>query len=121
MDLKRVVMEQTDVATYLADLVSRVRNDALAITGLAWRHSRPGESDFEELHALSGSLERTAKILEAVKDRLCQICKVVDVAEHVTFGTVPEVGQEPKPEGGHDHGQEEGQERKAGRRKGRRR
>jgi hypothetical protein len=114
--------EQTDVATYLGGLASRLRNDALALTGLASRESYPGNPDHEDLHGLAGSLERTAKLLEAVKDRLCQTCQLLDVAEQVIFGAVPEVGRKLNVKGARTHGEEEGQERKSGRRrKGRRR
>ena len=119
---KKVEAERTDVATFLGGLASRLRNDALALTGLAWRESHPGNADHEDLHGLAGSLERTAALLEAVKDRLCQTCQLLDVAEQVTFGASPEVGRKPrKKKGARTHGKEEGQERKGGRRKGRRR
>lgn len=109
----RIETEQTDVATYLGGLASRLRNDALALTGLAWRESHPGAVDHEDLHGLAGSLERTAKVLEAVKDRLCPGCRLLDVAEHVTFGAVPEARRKPrKTKGARTHGKEEGQERK---------
>ncbi len=108
----RIETEQTDVATYLGGLASRLRNDALALTGLASRESYPGNRDHEDLHGLAGSLERTAALLEAVKDRLCQECRLLDVAEQVTFGAVPEVGRKPKKKGARTHGKEEGQERK---------
>jgi hypothetical protein len=113
---KRVETERTDVATFLSGLASRLRNDALALTGLAWRESHPGNADHEDLHGLAGSLERTAKVLEAVKERLCQTCKLLDVAEQVTFGVVPEVERKPKTKGARNHGEEEGQERKGRRR-----
>jgi hypothetical protein len=119
---KKVETERTDVATFLGGLASRLRNDALALTGLAWRESHPGAANHEDLHGLAGSLERTAKVLEAVKDRLCPGCRLLDVAEQVTFGAVPEVGQEQKTKGERDHEQEEEQGRQGGRqRKGRRR
>ena len=118
----RIETEQTDVATYLGGLASRLRNDALALTGLAWRESRPGASDHEDLHGLAGSLERTAALLEAVKDRLCRACRLLDVAEKVTFGAVPGVGRKLRKKGARTHGEEERQERKGGRsRKDRRR
>ena len=119
---KKVEAERTDVATFLRGLASRLRNDALALTGLAWRESHPGNAEHQDLHGLAGSLERTAALLEAVKDRLCQTCQLLDVAEQVTFGAVPEVGQQPRTKGERDHEQEEEQERQGGRqRKGRRR
>jgi len=118
---KKVETESTDVATFLGGLAIRLRNDGLALTGLAWRHSQPGNADHEDLQGLAGSVEQTAKLLEAVKDRLCTKCRLLDVSEHVTFGAVPEVGKESKAKGEHDDEQEEGQERKADRRKGRRR
>ncbi|MBI2932399.1 MAG: hypothetical protein HYY16_12175 [Planctomycetes bacterium] len=102
---------RTDLATLLSELVSRLRNDGLALTGLAWRESHPGSADHEDLHGLAGSLERTAKVVEAIRDRLCATCRMVDVAERVTFGKVPEVVQEPKAKGERTHGQEEEQER----------
>ncbi len=110
----RIETEQTDVATYLSGLASHRRNDALALTGLASRESHPGNRDHEDFHGLAGSLERTAALLEAVKDRLCQKCRLLDVAEQVTFGKVPEAGRKPKKKGARTHGKgkEEGQERK---------
>ena len=113
---KKVEAERTDVATFLGGLASRLRNDALALTGLAWRESHPGNADHEDLHGLAGSLERTAALLEPVKDRLCQTCQLLDVAEQVTFGALPEVGRKPKTKGARIHGKEEGQERKGRRR-----
>lgn len=91
---KKGETECTDVATLLGGLASRLRNDALALSGLAWRESHPGAADHEDLHGLAGSRERTAKALEAVKDRLCFGCRLLDVAEHLTFGAVPEVGEQ---------------------------
>jgi hypothetical protein len=111
--MNKVEMERTDVATFLGGLASRLRNDALALTGLAWRHSHPGNADQEDLHGLArSSLERTAALLEAVKDRLWQRCQLLDVAEQVTLGAVPEVERKPKTKGARIHGKEEGQERK---------
>jgi len=107
---------RTDLATMLSELAGRLRNDGLALTGLAWRESHPGSADHEDLHGLAGSLKRTAALLEAVKDRLCQTCQLLDVVEQVTFGTVPEVGRKPKTKGARIHGKEEGQERKGLRR-----
>lgn len=109
---KKVETERTDVATFLGGLASRLRNDALALTGLASRESYPGNQDHEDLHGLADSLERTAAFLEAVKDRLCQECRLLEVEEQVTFGKVPEVGRKPKKKGARTHGKEEGQERK---------
>jgi hypothetical protein len=117
----RIETDRTDVATFLGGLASRLRNDSLALIGLAWRDSHPGASDHEDLHGLAGSLERMAKVIEAVKDRLCQACQLLDVSEQVTFGAVPGVERKRDLKGGRTHGQEEGQERKGGRRKGRRR
>lgn len=83
---RKVELDRTDVATFLSGLTSRLRNNALALTGLAWRHSHPGNADHEDLHDLAGSLERTAALLAAAKDRLCQKCKLQGVAVQVTFG-----------------------------------
>jgi hypothetical protein len=55
-------------------------------------------------------------LLEAVKDRLCQTCQLLDVAEQVIFGALPEGGRKPKTKGARIHGKEEGQERKGRRR-----
>ena len=108
---------RTDLATLLSELAGRLRNDGLALTGLAWRESHPGSADHEDLHGLAGSLERTAKVLEAIRDRLCGKCRMLDAVERVTFGKVPEADQEPKTKGERTHGQEEGQERQGGRRR----
>ena len=99
--------EQTDVATLLAGLASRLRNDGLALAGIACRDAAPGTVEHRDLTGLAGSLERTAALLEAVKERLCQECRLRDVVERVTFGKVPEVEQEPKTKGERDHEQEE--------------
>ncbi len=109
---KKVETERTDVATFLSGLASRLRNDALALSGLAWRESHPGASDHEDLHGLAGSLERAAALLEGVKEHLCQACQLLDVSEQVTFGAVPEVGRKRKKKGAQGHEQEEGQDRK---------
>jgi len=82
---KKVELDRTDVATFLSGLTSRLRNNALALTGLAWRHSRPGNADHDDLHDLAGSLEQTATLLAAIKDRLCQKCMLLDVAVQITF------------------------------------
>ena len=66
--------------------------------------------------AFIGLLEGTAALLEAVKDRLCQECRLLDVAEQVTFGKVPEFGRKPKKKGARTHRKEDGQERKSRRR-----
>lgn len=92
---KKVELDRTDVATFLSGLTSRLRNNALALTGLAWRHSHPGNADHDDLHDLAGSLERTATLLAAAKDRLCQECQLHDVTEQVIFGAMPEVGRNP--------------------------
>ena len=114
--------EQTDMATVLAGLASRLRNDGLALADIACRDADPGAVEYRDLTGLAGSLERTAALLEAVKEPLCQECRLRDVVERVTFGAVPEVGQEPKTKGERDHEQEEEQGRQGGRRgKGRRR
>ena len=118
----RIKTEQTDLATLLAYLASRLRNDGLSLTGLAWRESHPGTAEHEDLHGLAGSLERTAKILRAIAERLCADCRMLDVSEHVTLGTSPKVGRKWKTHEGGDDEQEEGQEQKGNRRrKGRRR
>lgn len=64
--------EQTDVATLLAGLASRLRNDGLALAGIACRDAEPGAVEHRDLNGLAGSLERTAALLEAVKERLCE-------------------------------------------------
>ena len=107
---------RTDLATLLSELAGRLRNDGLALTGLVWRESHPGSADHEDLLGLAGSLERTAKVLEAIRDHLCQTCQMLDVAEQVTFGAVPEVGRKSKTKGARIHGKEEGHERKGRRR-----
>ena len=117
-----IEMEQTDVATLLAGLASRLRNDGLALAGIACRDADPGAVEHRDLNGLAGSLERTAALLEAVKERLCEECRLRDVVERVTFGKVPEANQEPKTKGEPDHEQEEDEGRQGGRRrKGRRR
>jgi hypothetical protein len=82
---KKVELDRADVATFLSGLTSRLRNNALALTGLAWRHSRPGNADHDDLHNLAGSLEQTAMLLAAIKDRLCQKCMLLNVAVQITF------------------------------------
>jgi len=106
--------EQTDVASLLAGTASRLRNDGLALVGIACRNSAPGAVEHRDLHELAGSLDRIATLVEAVKERLCQKCRLLDVAEHVTFGAVPKVGQKPKTRGGRVHGQEKEQETRQG-------
>ncbi|MBI2191977.1 MAG: hypothetical protein HYU36_08340 [Planctomycetes bacterium] len=114
--------EQTDVATLLAGLASRLRNDGVALAGIACRDTEPGAVEHRDLTGLAHSLERTAALLEAVKERLCPECRLRDVVERVTFGNVPEVVQESKTKGERDHEQEEDEGRQGGRqRKGRRR
>ena len=114
--------DQTDVATLLAGLASRLRNDGLALAGIACRDAEPGAVEHRDLTGLAGSLEWTAALVEAVKARLCRECRLRAVVERVTFGKAPEANLEPKTKGERDHEQEEEQERQGGRRrKGRRR
>lgn len=86
----RIVTEQKDVATLLGGLACRLRNDGLALTGIACPDSTPGAVEHGDLHELSGSLDRVANLVEAVKERLCRKCRLLNVAELVPFGTVPE-------------------------------
>ena len=96
---ERIETARTDLATLLGNLASQLRNDGLALTGMATLESNPGEVKYRDLTELMGSLERTASLMEAVKDRLCQKCRMQGVAEHVTFGMEPEDGQRSQLKG----------------------
>ena len=111
---RKVEIGRTDVATYLGGIVGRIRSDAMSLRGLARRDLEPGRKD---LDGLADSLELTASLLGVVKQHLCRSCRLLDVVEHVTFGTELEVVRKSKRKGARDE-QKEGKGRKGRRRKG---
>ena len=111
--------ELTEVGTLLGNLASRLRNDGLALMGMASWEPDPESLEHKDLHGLAGSLMRTAGLIGFVKEGLCQECRLRDVEEVVTFGDKPEA--ERKQKGGR-HGQKGEKKRKKSRRgKGHRR
>jgi len=114
--------ELTEVGTLLGNLASRLRNDGLALMGMASREPDPESLEHRDLHGLAGSLMRTSGLLEFIRGGLCQECRLRDVKQLLTFDDAPEDEKEPKPKGGKDHGKEGKKERKESwRGKGRRR
>ena len=124
---KSIQTEQTDLATRLSALASGLRNEALALAGLASTWSRPGEEEHRDLDVLASSLRRTAALLDAAKGHLCKGCRLMEVEEHVSFGEVPRGVMLGSLKGGRSHGKEheeehegeEGQGRQGARRPGR--
>ena len=112
-----VELDRTDLATWLGRLACRLRNDGLTLMGRANLESSPGEHEYEDFSELWSSLERTASLLEAVKDQLCEGCRTLDVLDRVTFGMAPEARTRSPRKGVRNHEQEERKSRKAGRRK----
>ena len=84
MDL--VEINKTDLGTLLDILSSRIRNDGLAVAGLAYRHADPGTAEHRDLLAVTERLEKTAAIIKAVSEQLCRECRLQDVVESVRFG-----------------------------------
>ena len=121
-----MTMEVTEVGTLLGNLASRLRNDGLALMGMASREPDPESLEHKDLHGLAGSLMRTAGLIEFIKAGLCRRCLLQDVREMLTFGDAPEDEKEPKPKGGangqnREKDREKVHRRKTGRGKGRRR
>ena len=86
----------TDISTLLNFLSGRLRNDGLALLGLAAEHYRPDEQEYRDLDALKESLERVADLLDASGARLCNECRMVTVSETVTFQASPKEGESRK-------------------------
>lgn len=81
-----VETDLTDLETWLHSLVSQLRNHGLALVGRANVESSRGEKDYDDLLELARSIERVAATLGAAATRLCQKCKMVDVAFRITLG-----------------------------------
>lgn len=75
----------TDTATLLHSLAARLRAEALALSGLAYEDSAPGEPQFETIAEIARSLERAASLLEGVSAGLCEVCRMGNVEERVTL------------------------------------
>ena len=90
-------IERTDLTTLLGVLASQLRIDGFAIIGLAAERFSPVEREYRDLEALSSSLDRTARMLDAARDRLCAGCQMIEVSEHVRFGA-PEKKEAEAPE-----------------------
>ena len=76
---------RTDMATYLAGLVARIRTDSLALRGIAGREHEPDDLNHRELTDLADSLEWTAGMMELSRKQLCKKCGMIDVVKKVTF------------------------------------
>ena len=92
MDL--VEINKTDLGTLLDILSSRIRNDGLAVAGLAYRHADPGTVEHRDLMAVTESLEKTALIIKGLSDRLCRECRLQGIVESVRFGKGKDNGGE---------------------------
>ena len=86
---RAVETERTDLGTWLAAAASQIRNHGLALVGLAEAHFSRDERVHQDLYELCSSIERTAKVLDAAADQLCQKCGMVEMEARVTFGTKP--------------------------------
>lgn len=75
----------TDTATLLHFLAARLRAESLALSGLAYEESVPGEPQFEAIAEIGRSLERAAALLEGVSAGLCEACRLGGVEERVTL------------------------------------
>ena len=72
-----------DTATLLSRLASQLRRDGLALTGMAYESSRPGQVEFRTLTEMAAGMERTALTLEVVSASLCRTCKMKPVSERL--------------------------------------
>jgi len=81
-----VDLDTADIATLLGAVASRLRNDGLALVGMAARSGCvPGSVEHRDLHALAGSMDRAAALVEAVGRGLCRRCRLMGVVEQVVF------------------------------------
>lgn len=84
-----VEVEQTDLDTLLEILIGRVRSDGLAVLGFAADNYPRESQDHRTLEALAQSIQRTAELLDAARDRLCQGCRMIEASERWTFSASP--------------------------------
>ncbi|MBI4565579.1 MAG: hypothetical protein HY716_12865 [Planctomycetes bacterium] len=76
---------ETDVDTFLAGEADRVRVVAFALRGMAGDAGGAG-AESKALHASAGELDGVARKLDAVRERLCRSCKVLEVEEDLRIG-----------------------------------
>lgn len=99
-----VVLNVGDLSGWLARAASRLRNEGLSLVGRASLESRPGDREFEDAAEHSGSLERIASVLDALRDELCVDCQAIDISEYATLGIPPGArNARPKKKGGTNH------------------
>lgn len=110
-----VELDSTDLAMWLSRLACRLRNDGLALVGRASLESSPGKQEYEDLAEIWNSLERAASILDAVQDRLCSGCQLLEVSEQLAFGTVSEARIQSPEQKGKSHKQKKGNDCNIGR------
>lgn len=114
---KMVETGRTDMSTFIGGVATRLKNDSMALRGL-------GRQDLDverrDLDLLADSLEHTASLLDVVKKNLCVKCRMLDVVEHVTFGTELEIVRKSKKKGKKKDEQEKSEGREGRRKKGRR-
>ena len=70
-----------DLATLLFSVSGQLRRDALAVTGLAHQQGDGEDEETRTLAELSGGLERTALMLDAIRPRLCRSCQMIQIEE----------------------------------------
>lgn len=76
--------DRTELTSLLTRQAYRLRNDAMAVLGLAHTHFHASEVEQEQLAWLAESIERNARLLDLVGERLCQGCRFLKVAERVS-------------------------------------
>jgi len=113
---KTVTTAETDLATWLARLASHLRNDRLSLLARVHLESSPGTREARDLAQLWDSLDCKAALMDAIKERLCTACRLMEITERVTLGTELDGDHGSSRKGGQGHEQEQGG-RKVGRRR----
>ena len=92
--------DRTELASLLPRLAHRLRNDALAIQGLAHTHFHASQTEREQLAWLAESLERTARLLDLVGGHLCRNCRFLELVERLSLEReATEAPSAPRPGG----------------------
>ncbi len=78
-----VEIDRTDLSTLLGSLASDLRNAGLAVRGLGYGRSEPGEEECRDLERLAESLCRIASTLDGARSHLCRKCGLLDVSEQI--------------------------------------
>lgn len=79
-------MDERDLATLLGDVAQELRVAGLALTGLAHENWALADREFQVLDAMVSQHERTATLLELIKDSIGPRCATRPVALHAVVG-----------------------------------